>query len=44
MNNSEKTWKIVALQRRGFVYPGSEIYGGLSNHGITSVYVELKII
>ena len=33
MNNSEKTMdKIVALcKTRGFVYPGSEIYGGLSN-------------
>ena len=33
MNNSEKTMeKIVALCKgRGFVYPGSEIYGGLSN-------------
>ena len=31
--NSEKTMdKIVALCKgRGFVYPGSEIYGGLSN-------------
>ena len=33
MNNSEKTMeKIVALAKsRGFVYPGSEIYGGLAN-------------
>ncbi len=33
MKNSEKTMeKIVALcKNRGFVYPGSEIYGGLSN-------------
>ena len=33
MLNSEKTMdKIVALCKgRGFVYPGSEIYGGLSN-------------
>ena len=33
MNNSEKTMdKIVALcKSRGFVYPGSEIYGGLAN-------------
>ena len=33
MKNSEKTMeKIVALCKgRGFVYPGSEIYGGLSN-------------
>ena len=33
MNNSEKTTeKIVALCKgRGFVYPGSEIYGGLAN-------------
>lgn len=33
MENSKKTMeKIVALcKNRGFVYPGSEIYGGLSN-------------
>ena len=33
MNNNEKTMdKIVALAKaRGFVYPGSEIYGGLAN-------------
>ena len=33
MKNSEKTMdKIVALcKNRGFIYPGSEIYGGLSN-------------
>ena len=33
MNNSEKTMeKIVALCKgRGFVYSGSEIYGGLAN-------------
>ncbi|MBP3936571.1 MAG: glycine--tRNA ligase [Clostridia bacterium] len=33
MNNNEKTMdKIVALCKgRGFVYPGSEIYGGLAN-------------
>ena len=33
MKNSEKTMdKIVALcKNRGFVYPGSEIYGGLAN-------------
>ena len=33
MNNSEKTMdKIVALcKTRGFIYPGSEIYGGLAN-------------
>lgn len=33
MNNAEKTMeKVVALCKgRGFVYPGSEIYGGLSN-------------
>ena len=33
MNNSDKTMeKIVALCKgRGFVYPGSEIYGGLAN-------------
>ncbi|MDL2288323.1 glycine--tRNA ligase [Oscillospiraceae bacterium OttesenSCG-928-F05] len=33
MNNTEKTMeKIVALAKgRGFIFPGSEIYGGLSN-------------
>lgn len=33
MKNTEKTMeKVVALAKaRGFVYPGSEIYGGLSN-------------
>ena len=33
MNNSEKTMdKIVALcKTRGFIFPGSEIYGGLAN-------------
>ena len=33
LSNTEKTMeKIVALCKgRGFVYPGSEIYGGLSN-------------
>ncbi len=32
----EKTMeKIVALAKaRGFVYPGSEIYGGLANMGL----------
>ena len=33
MNNTEKTMeKIVALCKgRGFIFPGSEIYGGLAN-------------
>ncbi|MEG2174591.1 MAG: hypothetical protein RR135_03790, partial [Oscillospiraceae bacterium] len=33
VNNSDKTMdKIVALAKnRGFVYSGSEIYGGLAN-------------
>ena len=33
MKNTEKTMdKIVALcKNRGFVFPGSEIYGGLAN-------------
>ena len=37
----EKTMeKIVALAKnRGFVYPGSEIYGGLANTGITATWV-----
>lgn len=30
--NNDKTQKIISLaKRRGFVYPGSEIYGGLAN-------------
>lgn len=35
----EKTMdKIVALAKsRGFVYPGSEIYGGLPIHGIMEI-------
>ena len=37
----EKTMeKIVALAKaRGFVYPGSEIYGGLANTGIMVILV-----
>ena len=37
----EKTMeKIVALAKsRGFVYPGSEIYGGLAIHGIMVILV-----
>ncbi len=33
MNNTEKTMeKIVALcKSRGFIFPGSDIYGGLAN-------------
>lgn len=32
MENSKTMDKIVALcKNRGFVYPGSEIYGGLAN-------------
>ena len=33
MKNTEKTMdKLVALCKgRGFIYPGSEIYGGLAN-------------
>ena len=33
MKNTEKTMdKIVALSKnRGFVFPGSDIYGGLAN-------------
>jgi glycyl-tRNA synthetase len=31
-NNQEKMEKIISLaKRRGFIYPGSEIYGGLQN-------------
>ena len=45
MLNSEKTMdKVVALcKNRGFVYPGSEIYGGLANAWDYGPYgVELK--
>ena len=37
LNNTEKTMdKITALcKSRGFVFAGSEIYGGLPIHGIT---------
>ena len=43
----EKTMeKIVALAKaRGFVYPGSEIYGGLANtwdYGKTCVVAEIR--
>lgn len=32
MNNTDKMQKIISLaKRRGFVFPGSEIYGGLAN-------------
>lgn len=35
--------KIVALAKaRGFVYPGSEIYGGLANTWDIKLAVELK--
>ena len=46
MLNTEKTMdKIVALcKNRGFVYSGSEIYGGLANTWDYGPYgVELKI-
>ena len=38
MKNTEKTMdKIVALcKNRGFVFPGSEIYGGLATLGTTA--------
>ena len=38
MKNTEKTMEqIVALCKgRGFVYPGSEIYGGLANSWTTA--------
>ena len=45
LSNTEKTMdKIVALcKNRGFVYPGSEIYGGLANSWDYGPYgVELK--
>ena len=41
MNNNEKTMeKIVSLCKgRGFIFAGSEIYGGLSNTGTTVRWV-----
>ena len=41
MNNSEKTMeKIVALCKgRGFVFPGSEIYGAWPTPGTTAPWV-----
>ena len=34
-NTENKMEKIISLaKRKGFVYPGSEIYGGLLEHGI----------
>ncbi len=40
MQNQEKTMeKIVALCKgRGFIYPGTEIYGGLANPGTTVLW------
>ena len=47
MKNTEKTMeKIVALcKNRGFVFPGSEIYGGLANswdYGPLGVVEEIR--
>ena len=44
MDNSEKTLeKLVTLSKgRGFVYPGSEIYGGLANtwdYGLSLIHI-----
>ena len=41
MKNTEKVMdKLVALCKgRGFIYPGSEIYGGLATHGTTALLV-----
>ena len=41
MKNSEKTMeKIVALCKgRGFIFSGSEIYGGLATPGTTALWV-----
>ena len=47
MNNTEKSMeKLVALCKgRGFVFPGSEIYGGLANSwDYGPLGVELKTI
>lgn len=47
MKNEEKTMeKIVSLcKSRGIIFPGSEIYGGLSNTwDYGSLGVEIKII
>ena len=39
------TEKIVSLAKsRGFIFPGSEIYGGLANSWIMGHLVELKTI
>ena len=47
----ELSWKktmeknrCIWTKARGFVYPGSEIYGGLANTGLRYLGVELKIM
>ena len=38
MKNSEKTLDMIVnlCKNRGFIYPGSEIYGGLPTAGTTA--------
>ena len=36
MNHSDKTMEMIV--NRGFVYPGSEIYGGLAIPGTTALW------
>ena len=45
MNDNNLMEKVVSLcKRRGFVFPGSEIYGGLANtFSATPAYGEGKI-
>ena len=41
MKNSEKTLDMIVnlCKNRGFIYPGSEIYGGLANSWTTALWV-----
>ena len=41
MKNSEKTLDMIVnlCKNRGFIYPGSEIYGGLATAGTTALWV-----
>ena len=40
MKNSEKSFETIVnlCKNRGFVYPGSEIYGGLANSWTTALW------
>jgi hypothetical protein len=46
MNNTEKTLDKVKVlcDGRGFVYPGSEIYGGLITPIITAIFARLYYV